>query len=151
MSSEQTPTLELQGVYRSFKQGTQKLEVLRGVDLEIKKGEIVALVGPSGSGKTTAFNCITRAYESTHGPDFFKGRGIVRNHPQGKKKKPVDFSRDYATIRLYPQWSIPGGFPRGKAGAKSFGKGVFADEKACLFGPGPVRDGGGFQRLRRQV
>ena len=62
-----------------------------------------------------------------------------------------DFSRDYATIRLYPQWSIPGGFPRGKTGAKSFGKGVFADEKACLFGPGPVRDGGGFQRLRRQV
>ena len=47
------PVLALGGVVRTFQQGRTTLEVLRGVDLELREGEIVALVGPSGSGKST--------------------------------------------------------------------------------------------------
>ena len=45
--------LHLSNITRSFIQGEQKLEVLRGVNLNIKRGEVVALVGPSGAGKST--------------------------------------------------------------------------------------------------
>jgi lipoprotein-releasing system ATP-binding protein len=47
------PVLRLDGVVRSFRTGDGLLEVLRGVDLAIGRGEIVALVAPSGAGKST--------------------------------------------------------------------------------------------------
>ncbi|MCB2108206.1 MAG: ATP-binding cassette domain-containing protein, partial [Rhodobacteraceae bacterium] len=45
--------LILEGVERTFKQADKPLHVLRGIDLSIKRGEVVALVGPSGAGKST--------------------------------------------------------------------------------------------------
>lgn len=50
---EKPDALILKNVKRSFMQGGQELKVLNGVNLEVKQGEIIALVGPSGSGKST--------------------------------------------------------------------------------------------------
>jgi len=63
------PLLEIHSLVRRFSTGDQQIEVLKGIDLVIHAGEMVAIVGASGSGKSTLMNilgCLDRPSEGSY-------------------------------------------------------------------------------------
>jgi len=60
--------VRIEGLHKSF----GSLEVLKGVDLEVSKGEVVVILGPSGSGKSTMLRCINKLEQPTGGKIFLE-------------------------------------------------------------------------------
>jgi branched-chain amino acid transport system ATP-binding protein len=71
-----TPLLELQGL----RSGYGRVEVLRGVDLKVMPGEIVALLGSNGAGKSTLNNTVCGLVPARGGRVFFDGADLTRAH-----------------------------------------------------------------------
>lgn len=68
------PRLELRGVTRTYQNGDKRLEVLKGVDLQVAPGELLALVGPSGSGKSSLLHAAGLLERPTSGLVLIEGR-----------------------------------------------------------------------------
>lgn len=66
---------EVVGLKKSF--GSN--EVLKGIDIEIKVGEVVVVIGPSGSGKSTFLRCLNQLEEPTDGQVIYKGLNLAHN------------------------------------------------------------------------
>ena len=75
--TEQDPVLECRGVVRRFDEGGSVLEVLSGVDLEVRPGERLAIIGASGSGKTTLLQIMGGLDEPTDGEVRVGGRPMA--------------------------------------------------------------------------
>ncbi len=72
------PILEARGVTKSYPMGASRLEVLKGVDLKVQKGEAVCIVGSSGAGKSTLLHILGTLDQPTLGKVFFKGQDLTR-------------------------------------------------------------------------
>ncbi|MBU1090651.1 MAG: ATP-binding cassette domain-containing protein, partial [Candidatus Omnitrophica bacterium] len=68
--------LEVNNIHKIFKNGKKSLPVLKGVDLNIKKGEFVAIVGPSGAGKSTLLHILGGLDFPSQGQVIFQGEDI---------------------------------------------------------------------------
>jgi polar amino acid transport system ATP-binding protein len=74
------PMLKLKGVTKSF----GDLQVLRGIDLEVDRGEVVCVLGPSGSGKSTLLRCINMLEPPDDGEIYLEGTDICRGPGSGE-------------------------------------------------------------------
>jgi putative ABC transport system ATP-binding protein len=70
--------IQLQDITKVYPMGNRELTVLRGITLNIEKGELVAIMGPSGSGKTTLLNLLGCLDKPTSGSYYFEGREVSR-------------------------------------------------------------------------
>jgi putative ABC transport system ATP-binding protein len=70
--------IQLQNINKSYPMGKRELKVLQGVNLNINKGEMVAIMGPSGSGKTTLLNLIGLLDRPTSGSYLLEGKEVSR-------------------------------------------------------------------------
>ena len=70
--------IEAEEVYKTYDTGRVKVPALRGVDLQVTRGEMVAIMGPSGCGKTTLLNCLSGLDEIDSGSVTIGGADLVR-------------------------------------------------------------------------
>ncbi len=85
------------------------LKAVRGLDLEVRAGEIVALIGPNGAGKTTFFNCLTGIYPPSAGEIVLNRPGQPPRRLNGLKPNRITecgLARTFQNIRLFPEMTV---------------------------------------------
>lgn len=68
--------LSCQGLWKIYEMGDEKVQAIRGIDLEINKGEMVAIMGPSGCGKTTLLNILSGIDDPSAGQVMVAGKPL---------------------------------------------------------------------------
>ena len=75
-----TSLVSVKGLKKSF----GGLEILKGMDLEVRRGEVLSIIGPSGSGKTTILRCLNLLERPTGGQIDVDGQNLCKELPDGK-------------------------------------------------------------------
>jgi polar amino acid transport system ATP-binding protein len=103
------PMVRLKGVRKSY----GELEVLKGVNLDVAKGEVVCILGPSGSGKSTLLRCVNLLEPPEEGEIFLEGKDICKGPGSGTGEQSwnLDFVRQrvgmvFQQFNLFPHKSV---------------------------------------------
>src|ERR1700684_1064213 len=88
------PIIQIRGLRKVYLSGKVSVEALRGVDLDVPRGEFLSIVGPSGSGKSTLFHIVGGLTPPTAGTVTVAGRDVSRVGDAGRtemRSKAVSF------------------------------------------------------------
>ncbi|NLJ98930.1 MAG: amino acid ABC transporter ATP-binding protein [Tissierellia bacterium] len=88
-------------LHKSFKD----LHVLKGIDLNINKGEVVVIIGPSGSGKSTVLRCLNKLEEATKGEIFFKDISVT-NDKNNINEIRQNMGMVFQNFNLFPHMTV---------------------------------------------
>ena len=97
--TETTPLLKLEGLQKFF----GGLRAVDGIDLEVSRGTVHALIGPNGSGKTTTLNVVNGIYKPTGGRIIIDGNDVTLKSPH--ERAAHGLGRTFQNIRLFPSMS----------------------------------------------
>ena len=97
--TETTPLLKLEGMQKYF----GGLRAVDGIDLEVSRGTVHALIGPNGSGKTTTLNVVNGIYKPTGGRIIIDGNDVTLKSPH--ERAGHGLGRTFQNIRLFPSMS----------------------------------------------
>jgi len=98
------PLINIKALKRDFQLGSETIYVLKGIDLQINKGEYVALMGPSGSGKSTLMNLLGCLDTPTSGTYILNGKDVSQMHDDDLaeiRNKEIGFV--FQTFNLLPR------------------------------------------------
>ncbi|MBB1150252.1 ABC transporter ATP-binding protein [Myroides sp. DF42-4-2] len=96
--------IDIQDIKRDFKMGSETVKVLKGVNLQIEKGDYVALMGPSGSGKSTLMNILGCLDTPTSGYYSLNGKDVSRlDDDQLAEIRNKDIGFVFQTFNLMPR------------------------------------------------
>jgi putative ABC transport system ATP-binding protein len=97
------PLLELEDIYKHYRMGQTLVPVLKGINLRIHAGEMLAIGGPSGSGKTTLCNLLGLLDEPSRGKLFFQGQPTTQlNDYQSSRLRNHTIGFVFQTFNLIP-------------------------------------------------
>ena len=85
VQDQHAPIIEIKGLHKAY----GELEVLKGIDVTAKRGDVVALIGSSGSGKSTLLRCCNMLEISREGTILFQGEA-VKWKGTGHNRRPAD-------------------------------------------------------------
>jgi polar amino acid transport system ATP-binding protein len=97
---EEKNIISIKGLTKSY----GATAVLKGIDLEVKKGEVVAVIGPSGSGKSTMLRCINAMERMTDGEILYKGQSIAEIKKLSKLRQEVGMV--FQHFNLFPHMTV---------------------------------------------
>jgi branched-chain amino acid transport system ATP-binding protein len=100
LAQPDAPVLELKALRKSF----GETQIIRGVDLTVKRGQRHALIGPNGAGKSTLFNLISGHYTPTAGDILLNGASIAGFAPHLINR--LGLSRSFQITNVFPRMSV---------------------------------------------
>ena len=92
-------------VIKNLKKSFTGIEALNGVDLTVKKGQVIVIIGPSGSGKSTLLRCVNQLEEMTSGEIWVDGEKVSK-HSKKLDRIRSEIGMVFQHFNLYPHLSV---------------------------------------------